>query len=381
MPRLFSREQVRSLDNPQKRTYNESKMAGYRLRQTGISGKERGTNMKFRRKFAGVLLLLMLAESVSLIPAGAEDVATDPTETLPETAPTEEALWETEYIPETVPEETIPEDTEPEEALPYAPRVLAAGEFHTVWVTEEGTVAGFGEPSAVDGIDAWKNIVKVAGWKNTLGLKADGTVVGNGFRGGNPVSGWSDIVDMDAGEHNIAGVTAYGTVVACPLDNEGNLYHQCDISEWENVVQVAVGERNIYGLRGNGTVLVSGKERVPQGNLSMWRDITAISAGNHHVVGLKADGTVVARGVPEYCQVSNWDNIVAVAAGSQHTVGLRANGTVVATGSNQCGQCNVGGWTDIVAIDAGRYHTVGLRADGTIVTTGSDGYGQCGMEG
>ena len=87
----------------------------------------------------------------------------------------------------------------------------------------------------------------------------------------------------------------------------------------------------------------------------------------------------MARGVPEYCEVSQWENIVAVAAGGTHTVGLRADGTVIATGGNDYGQCNVGGWTDIVAIDAGRFHTVGLRADGNVVATGSDGYGQCGM--
>lgn len=258
---------------------------------------------------------------------------------------------------------------------------LAAGEFHTVWVSDDGTVAGFGEPGAVDGVEDWSDIVKVAAWKTTLGLKSDGTVVGNTYNYWNPVAGWSDIVDIDASEYNIAGLTSQGTVVAISTGAYGQKYRQCDVSQWTGVVDVAVGERNIYGLRENGTVLVSGKDRIQQGNLSMWRDIKAISAGKHHVVGLKSDGTVVARGVPEYCDVSHWKNIVAVAAGGTHTVGLREDGTVIATGGNDHGQCNVGGWTDIVAIAAGLYHTVGLREDGSIVTTGSDAHGQCGRGG
>lgn len=258
---------------------------------------------------------------------------------------------------------------------------LAAGEFHTVWVSDDGTVAGFGEPAAVEGVENWSDIVKVAAWKTTLGLKFDGTVVGNTYNYWNPVAGWSDIVDIDASEYNIAGLTSQGTVVAVATGAFGQKYGQCDVSQWTDIVDIAVGERNIYGLRDNGTVLTSGKDRIHQGNLSMWRDITAISAGKHHVVGLKNDGTVVARGVPEYCDVSHWKNIVAVAAGGTHTVGLREDGTVIATGDNAFGQCNVGGWTDIVAIDAGEFHTVGMRSDGTIVTTGSDGYGQCGLGG
>lgn len=258
---------------------------------------------------------------------------------------------------------------------------IAAGEFHTVWVSEDGAVAGFGEPGGVNGVEDWSDIVQVAAWKTTLGLKSDGTVVGNTYNYWNPVAAWSDIVDIDASEYNIAGLTSKGTVVALSTGVYGQTYGQCDVSQWTDIVDVAVGERNIYGLRENGTVLVSGKDRIHQGNLSMWRDITAISAGKHHVVGLKSDGTVVARGVPEYCEVSRWKNIVAVAAGGTHTVGLREDGTVVATGGNDHGQCNVGGWTDIVAIDAGLYHTVGLRADGSVVATGSDGYGQCGLGG
>lgn len=258
---------------------------------------------------------------------------------------------------------------------------LAAGEYHTVWVDENGTVAGFGKPNAIEGIEEWSDIVQVAAWKNTLGLKADGTVVGNTYQYWNPVSGWSDIVDLDADEYSIAGLTSQGTVVVIFTGQKPQYFGQDQVSQWTDIVDIAVGERNTYGLRKNGTVLVAGKDYVQQGNLSMWREITAISAGSHHVVGLKKDGTVVARGVPDYCGVSNWKDIVAVAAGGTHTVGLRRDGTVVATGGNEYGQCNVGGWTDIVAIDAGEFHTVGMRSDGTIVTTGSDGYGQCGLGG
>ena len=256
---------------------------------------------------------------------------------------------------------------------------LAAGAFHSVWIGENGEVNGVGRVRAFDGVEKWHDVVKVAAWHLTIGVKENGSVVlaGEGTNTYNYgiISGWSDIVDVDANECNIAALTSAGTVVVAG----SNYYDQCDVSYWTDITQIAVGERNVYGLKENGTVVCSGQTNTKQSKVSMWRDITEISAGNHYVAGLKKDGTVVLKGdsFPDPGAVAEWEDITAIAAGSSHLVGIRKDGTVIAAGSNEFGQCNVGGWTDIVAVSAGRFHTIGMKSDGTIVVTGSSANGQC----
>lgn len=260
------------------------------------------------------------------------------------------------------------------------PGHVAAGAFHTAWMLD-GYVSSTNSAATSIDVSGWHDIVKVTAHHQTVGLRSDGTVaIVDGTErhhlpndiGRYSVYGWSDIVDVDISECNVAGVTSAGTVVV----SGANAYKQCSVSNWSGIVDVALSTRNTYGLRSNGTVLVAGYSGNGQRSVSGWRNITALSAGPNHVVGLKDDGTVVAT--CDYVQdMEFWTDIVAVAAGGYHTLGLRADGTVVAAGDNSFGQCNVGGWTDIVAIDAGTYHTVAMRADGTLVAVGGNEHCQC----
>lgn len=261
------------------------------------------------------------------------------------------------------------------------PGQVAAGAFHSAWILPDGYVTTTNSAATNIDVSNWEGIVKIAAHHQTLGLRDNGTVVlvdgterhhlDNGI-GKYSVSNWSDIVDIDASECNVAGVTKHGTVVVAGA----NKYKQCNVSGWKDVVDVELGNRNTYGLKSNGTVLVAGYSGDGHRAASGWKDITAISAGPNHLIGLKTDGTVVAT--CDYAQdMEFWTDVVAVAAGAWHTVALRADGTVVAAGNNDAGQCNVGGWTDIVAIDAGTYHTVAMRSDGTMVAVGSNEHCQC----
>ena len=216
-----------------------------------------------------------------------------------------------------------------------------------------------------------------AGYRHTVGLKADGTVVAVGYNeyGQCDVSGWTDIVAVAAGISHTVGLKADGTVVAVG----DNYFGRCDVSDWTDIVAVAAEGWHTVGLRADGTVAAVGDNEYGQCDVSGWRDIVAVAAGYSHTVGLRADGTVVAagwNGVGQ-CDVSGWTDIVAVAAGGNHTVGLKADGTVVAVGENKYGRCDVSGWTDIVAVAAGISHTIGLKADGTVVAVGENEYGKC----
>ena len=136
----------------------------------------------------------------------------DPTEfPQAETVPETTAPLETEPVAENIPEETQPAETEPEETPNPADR-LAAGEFHNVWISADGTVNAVGKVGAYSGAEKWHNVTKVAAWNLTIGVRKNGKVV---LAGDNTnkynygvISGWSDIVDVAAGEKNIAAVTA-----------------------------------------------------------------------------------------------------------------------------------------------------------------------------
>jgi alpha-tubulin suppressor-like RCC1 family protein len=212
---------------------------------------------------------------------------------------------------------------------------------------------------------------------NTVGLKADGTVIaiGNNEYGQCNVSGWYDIIAISAGTQHMVGLKSDGTVVAVG----NNSRNRCNVSDWHDIVAVSSGDEHTAGLKSDGTVVTNFFSFKITCNVSNWHDIVAISYGSSHAVGLKSDGTVVAVGDNKYgqCNVSDWHNIVAIDTSDFYTVGLRANGTVITAGSNNNGQCTVSDWHDIVAISAGHFHTVGLKSDGTVVAVGSNDNGQC----
>ena len=276
--------------------------------------------------------------------------------------------------------------TEPEpEGIAFETQrdTISAGYFNTVGLKADGTVVavGYNNYDQCD-VSGWSDIVAVsAGYSHTVGLKADGSVVavGSNEYGQCGVSGWTDIVAISAGDLYTVGLKADGSVVAVGYNENG----QCDVSGWSEIVAISAGGACTVGLKSDGTVVAVGSNVFGMCNVSGWSEIVAISAGGACTVGLKADGTVVAVGLNTEGQsdVSGWKDIVAISTGVIHTVGLKSDGTVVAVGSNAYGECNVSGWRDIVAISVGGNHTVGLKADGTAVAAGYGGEGRCDVSG
>lgn len=177
---------------------------------------------------------------------------------------------------------------------------------------------------------------------------------------------------ISAGYKHTLGLKTDGTVIAAGNNENG----QCEVSQWTDIVAVFAGDMNSFGLKRDGTLVVAGKpdefDEYGQCNVSLWTNIKAISAERYHTVGLKTDGTVVAIGYNEFgqCEVFQWTDIAMASAGSHHTVGLKNDGTVIAIGRNQYNQCNVTEWKDIVQVQAYGNTTVGLKKDGTVVWTG-----------
>ena len=252
---------------------------------------------------------------------------------------------------------------------------LSTYRTNTVGLRADGTVVAVG--SNEDGecdISGWRDIVAVSTGSGCIfGLKANGTVtaIGNNLDEQCEVSDWTNIVAVSAGQWHTVGLRADGTVVAVGSRIDG----QCSVSDWRDIIAVSAGGDFTAGLRADGTVVVTGQYL----NVSGWTDIAAISAGGAFLAGLRRDGTVLVT-VPQGLDVSDWTDIVAISAGASHLVGLRSDGTVVAAGYNESGECGVSDWTGIVAVSAGEGYTLGLRADGTVAATeytGREDFGQC----
>ena len=261
-------------------------------------------------------------------------------------------------------------------------KTVDAGSYNTVGIKANSTVLAAGY-NARGNVSDWKDIVAISsGYGQIVGLQPDGTVVAVGFNsdGQCDVSDWKNVVAISAGGNHTIGLKADDTVVVAGSNSDG----QCDVDDWEDIIAISAGGLHTVGLKADGTVVAVGCNDKGQCNVSDWEDIIAISAGNTHTVGLKSDGTVVAvgRNNEGQCDVSDWENIVAISAGVLHTVGLKADGTVIAVGySKQDGRLNVDAWENIVEISAGGLHSVGLRADGTVVVAGDNAYGQCNVGG
>ena len=279
---------------------------------------------------------------------------------------------------------------------------IAAGSSYTVCLREDGTVDIAGEYRDVR---QWKDIVAIAaGDYDIAGLRADGTVYTTlDSKSYNRYKDWSDIVAIAMGFFRIYGLKADGTVV---YDDGGRNEHS-HVSRWEDIVDIAANEITVFGLKADGTVVDdSSDDDVKQ----RWKNIVAIAPGSYHVIGLQTDGTVVADGLNDTgkCSVGDWklfdgfDSLITasqqrerqreaqrdrlkkivsttmkmIAIGGYKTVGLSANGTVAIAGYDSFIQ-GTKDWQNIIAVAAGEDHVVGLRAGGTVVATGENDRGQC----
>ncbi|MFO7611557.1 MAG: RCC1 domain-containing protein, partial [Clostridia bacterium] len=95
---------------------------------------------------------------------------------------------------------------------------------------------------------------------------------------------------ISAGYKHTLGLKTDGTVVAAGNNENG----QCEVSTWTGIVAVFAGDMNSFGLKEDGTLVVAGKpdefDEYGQCDVSLWTDIRSVSAERYHTVGLKTDG-------------------------------------------------------------------------------------------
>jgi alpha-tubulin suppressor-like RCC1 family protein len=234
---------------------------------------------------------------------------------------------------------------------------LAGGEFHSLVVNADGTVAASGN--------------------NTYGQLGNGTTTSSTTAV--QVSGLTGMSEVTAADFSSYAMNTTGTVYA-----------------WGD---------NTFGQLGNGTTTASSTPVQVPGAAG----VTQLAAGNYHVLALKPDGTVLAWGLNNAGQLGNntmsisttpvavpgLTNVVQVAAGglpgwAGHSVALRNDGTVWTWGYGKHGQLGRGAnasnpiptqvpnLTGIVQIAANGDNTYALKSDGTVYAWGDSLYGQIG---
>ena len=306
---------------------------------------------------------------------------------------------------------------------------VSAGEFHSLALCSDGTVAAWGDNrygnlgnnSTIDssvpvlvtrsGVLAGKTLVSVAaGRAHSLALCSDGTVAtwgGNdsGQLGNNTTIGSSLPVLVTQ-----SGVLAGRTVVSMAAGYDHSLALCSDGT------LVAWGHNSDGQLGNNSTSSSAIPVSVKQSGVLADKTVVSVSAGEFHSLALCSDGTVAAWGQNYYGQLGNNSTIdssvpilvtqsgvlagktvVSVAAGGYHSLALCSDGTVAAWGANDSGQLGnnstiqsdvpvlvlqsgvLAGKT-LVSVVTGEDYSLALCSDGTVAAWGQNHYGQLGND-
>jgi alpha-tubulin suppressor-like RCC1 family protein len=229
---------------------------------------------------------------------------------------------------------------------------IAAGDYHSLAVTEQGTLVQWGQ--YFDGDDYYS-------------------------LGSTPV--FTNLISVAAGTEHDIGLKADGTVVTWGLTNAGANYVPTNLPP---VKAVACGWYHNIALLNNGSVVAWGLNTNGVTNVpSDLTNCTAIAASAMHSLALRANGTVEAwgfNGDGETNVPAGLTNVVAIAAGGEHCLALKSDGTVVAWGLTNSGQCNVpAGLSNVLAIAAGWAHSLALKNDGTFAAWGDNSSGQANV--
>jgi alpha-tubulin suppressor-like RCC1 family protein len=219
------------------------------------------------------------------------------------------------------------------------------------------------------------------GFFHSIALTADGRVVGWGQNGQGQTNippTVTNIVAIAAGAYHNLAVTLEGRVIAWGLGSSGETNVPPGLS---NVVQVAGGETHSLALQADGTIHAWGTFEPPAIPIVL-SNCVGIAAGWAHSVGITADGRAIPWGNASYTNTpAGLSNVVAVTAGRDATVALTAEGKVVGwarTGSAMNPIETT--FTNALQISMQRLWCVALQRDGKVMAWGTvlefNDYGQ-----
>lgn len=190
-----------------------------------------------------------------------------------------------------------------------------------------------------------------AGYRHSVGLRADGTVLaaGNNSFGQCNVSGWTDVIQVAAGAMHTLGLRADGTVLA----TGDNHYGQCDVSGWTDIVGVAANAFGSFGLKRDGTVVASTRYA---DTVAGWHGVTEIAAGSYSAGCLYApDGMLCTH---PGARLSSAEGVTCLRVCGPVSAGLDENGNLVSNYPNPPK------WTNLACVALSESGLVGVTRDG-----------------
>ncbi|MCM2274391.1 MAG: immunoglobulin domain-containing protein [Candidatus Didemnitutus sp.] len=216
-------------------------------------------------------------------------------------------------------------------------------------------------------------IAIAAGDYHSLALRRDGTVAAWGSTSGSQVpAGLTDVVAIAGGSSHSLALKSDGTVVIWGSGNSAAI-----AAGLKDVVAIAAARDISVALKRDGSVVVwSEMFNGAHDYFPHTRAVGKPFAGSKFVGVIDESGGVSLVGLGEHGVMTPPAGLAGVRTASSmesHVVALRDDGTIVAWGYNLAGQANVpDGLQDVVAVAAGSGHSLALRADGAVVRWGRE---------
>ena len=172
---------------------------------------------------------------------------------------------------------------------------IYAGAYNTIGLTRDGHILNTGYQS-------WNTLT----WRDIVRLSVGDYALCGVMKNGQPLvthselmtDAYYDLVSLDAATANSVGLRADGTLVSNGLD----------VSGISNILAIECTSTGVYALDDMGLVHARAFSWAHLPDVSDWRDIIAISASATHVVGVTKDGRVLARGSSDMgqCETMDW---------------------------------------------------------------------------
>lgn len=277
------------------------------------------------------------------------------------------------------------QETERNASHSALPRILRIwrNQYYIYFLFEDGTVraellastghSDFGENKVED----WHNVAEILpGRFQTLALCRDGSVLsaGKGYGKAYDFSAWRNVTALCQSSGLAAGLCRDGTVFAQQADT---CLPVPGVAEWRGIVQIEAGEDFLVGLTSEGTVKVAFCGEMREFEAGKWRGIRRIAVVEQTIAGLTAEGRVLSAGTSLYVRFHGMDDwrdireLVGFQNGGSAFFGLCADGSVAVSGRWNTSAFSYEDtldhkkWSSLAHISSDGYYLLGEKLDGT----------------